>query len=191
MPDELIGRSALIAIIGAGAMGAGIAQVAAVAGHPVVVYDAAPGTAGRAVSAVRKRVAGLAAKGRADVDPARLRLVVARELGELAPAGCVIEAVAEDLAVKQPLFAALEKIVAPGCVLATNTSSLSPTAIAAGLSHPGRLVGMHFFNPAPLMRLVEVVSGLATRPEVAAAVTGLAAAGVSRSSRPPRHQVSS
>jgi 3-hydroxybutyryl-CoA dehydrogenase len=174
MPDEVIGRSALIAIIGAGTMGAGIAQVAAVAGHPVIVYDAAPGAAGRAVSAVRERIAALVAKGRADVDPARLRLDVARELDELAPAGCVIEAVVEDLAVKQSLFAALEKIVAPGCVLATNTSSLSPTAIAAGLSHPGRLVGMHFFNPAPLMRLVEVVSGLATRPEVAAAVTGLA-----------------
>jgi len=76
--------------------------------------------------------------------------------------------------VKQALFADLEKVIAPGCVLATNTSSLSPTAIAAALGHPGRLVGMHFFNPAPVMRLVEVVSGLATRPEVAAAVTDLA-----------------
>ena len=93
---------------------------------------------------------------------------MAADLGELAPAGCVIEAVAEDLAVKQALFAGLEKIVTPDCVLATNTSSLSPTAIAAGLSHPGRLVGLHFFNPAPVMRLVEVVSGLATDPAVAA-----------------------
>ena len=99
---------------------------------------------------------------------------MARELDELAPARCVIEAVVEDLAAKQALFADLEKVVTPGCVLATNTSSLSPTAIAAALSHPGRLVGMHFFNPAPVMRLVEVVSGLATRPEVAAAVTELA-----------------
>ena len=170
MPDEL--RSAPIAVIGAGTMGAGIAQVAAVAGHPVIVYDTAPGAAGRAVSAVRERIARLVAKGRLAQAP--LRLAVARELGDLAPAGCVIEAVAEDLAVKQALFAAVEKIVTPGCVLATNTSSLSPTAIAAGLSHPGRLVGMHFFNPAPVMRLVEVVSGLATRPEVAAAVTELA-----------------
>ena len=86
----------------------------------------------------------------------------------------MIEAVVEDLAVKQALFADLEKVVTSGCVLATNTSSLSPTAIAAALSHPERLVGMHFFNPAPVMRLVEVVSGLATRPEVAAAVTELA-----------------
>jgi 3-hydroxybutyryl-CoA dehydrogenase len=176
MPGELIEASAPIAVIGAGTMGAGIAQVAAVAGHPVLVYDAAPGAAERAVDAVRMRIAALVAKGRLDVDPARLRLDVARELDELAPARCVVEAVVEDLAVKQALFADLEKVVTPGCVLATNTSSLSPTAIAAALSHPGRLVGMHFFNPAPVMRLVEVVSGLATRPE---------------SSRPPRHRVSS
>jgi 3-hydroxybutyryl-CoA dehydrogenase len=175
-PGGLIGRSAPIAVVGAGTMGAGIAQVAAVAGHPVLVYDAAEGMAERAVGAVRQRIAGLAAKGRLDVDPSGLRLDVAGGLDELAQAQCVIEAVPEDLAVKQALFADLEKVVTPGCVLATNTSSLSPTAIAAGLSYPGRLVGLHFFNPAPLMRLVEVVSGLATRPEVAAAVTELARA---------------
>ncbi len=161
-----------VAVVGAGTMGAGIAQVAAVAGHPVMVYDAAEGAAGRAVAAVRDRVARLVARGR--LDQVDLQLAVAADLGELAPAGCVIEAVAEDLAVKQALFADLEKIVTPDCVLATNTSSLSPTAIAAGLSHPGRLVGLHFFNPAPVMRLVEVVSGLATDPAVAAAVTRLA-----------------
>jgi 3-hydroxybutyryl-CoA dehydrogenase len=155
-------------------MGAGIALVAAGAGHPVTVYDAAPGAAARAVAAVRDRITGLVARGRLDADPARLRLDAAAGLGELAPAACVIEAVVEDLAVKRSLFTELEGIVAPGCVLATNTSSLSPTAIAAGLRHPGRLVGMHFFNPAPLMRLVEVVSGLATSPEVAAAVSELA-----------------
>ena len=170
----MIGRAAPVAVVGAGTMGAGIAQVAAVAGHPVTVYDAAEGAAGRAVAAVRDRVARLVAKGRLDLDPSGLKLTVAADLGELAPAGCVIEAVAEDLAVKQALFAGLEKVVTPDCVLATNTSSLSPTAIAAGLSHPGRLVGLHFFNPAPVMRLVEVVSGLATDPAVAAAVTRLA-----------------
>jgi 3-hydroxybutyryl-CoA dehydrogenase len=174
MPDELIDASAPVAVIGAGTMGAGIAQVAAVAGHPVLVYDAVPGAAERAVASVRARVTASVAKGRLDLDPARLRLDVARTLDELAPARCVVEAVVEDLAVKQALFADLEKVVTPGCVLATNTSSLSPTAIAAALRHPGRLVGMHFFNPAPVMRLVEVVSGLATRPEVAAAVTDLA-----------------
>ena len=194
-------------MVGAGTMGAGIAQVAAVAGHPVIVYDAAEGAAARAVAAVRDRVARLVQKGRLE-GPVDLRLEVAGELGELARAACVIEAVAEDLTVKQALFAGLEKIVAPDCVLATNTSSLSPTAIAAGLSHPGRLVGLHFFNPAPVMRLVEVVSGLATDPAVAAAVTRLAEGrgraatmtaavtrllrtGASRSSRRPRHPGSS
>ena len=170
----VIDRSAPITVIGAGTMGAGITQVAAVAGHPVTVYDVVEGAAGRAVAAVRDRVARLVAKGRLEMDPSGLQLTVAADLGELARARCVIEAVAEDLAVKQALFADLEKVVAPDCVLATNTSSLSPTAIAAGLSHPGRLVGLHFFNPAPVMRLVEVVSGLATDPAVAAAVTRLA-----------------
>ena len=169
----MIDRSAPVAVVGAGTMGAGIAQVAAVAGHPVILYDAIEGVAGQALTAIRDRVTRLVDKGRLQ-GPVELRLEVAAGLGELAPARCVIEAVAEDLAVKQALFADLEKIVAPDCVLATNTSSLSPTAIAAGLSHPGRLVGLHFFNPAPVMRLVEVVSGLATDPAVAAAVTGLA-----------------
>jgi len=156
-----------VAVVGAGTMGAGIAQVAAVAGHPVIVYDAVEGVAARAADAIRDRVARLAG-------PLDLRLEVAGELGDLALARYVVEAVAEDLAVKQALFADLEKVVTPDCVLATNTSSLSPTAIAAGLSHPGRVVGLHFFNPAPVMRLVEVVSGLATDPAVAAAVTRLA-----------------
>jgi len=130
--------SAVVAVVGAGTMGGGIAQVAAVAGHPVTVYNAVKGAAERAVAAIGDRVAQLVAKGRLDCDPAGLRLSVATELGELAPARCVIEAVAEDLAVKQGLFADLEKVVTPDCVLATNTSSLSPTAIAAGLSHPER-----------------------------------------------------
>jgi len=174
MSGVVIDRSAPVAVVGAGTMGAGIAQVAAVAGHPVTVYDVVEGAAGRAVAAVHDRVTRLVAKGRLDLEPSSLQLTVAADLGELARARCVIEAVAEDLAVKQALFADLEKVVTPGCVLATNTSSLSPTAIAAGLSHPGRLVGLHFFNPAPVMRLVEVVSGLATDPAVAAAVTRLA-----------------
>jgi 3-hydroxybutyryl-CoA dehydrogenase len=167
-------RGAPVAVVGAGTMGAGIAQVAAVAGHPVLVFDAAEGAAGRAAAAIRERVAGLVARGRLALDPSSLSLQVAAGLDELAPARIVIEAVVEDLAVKQALFAALEKVVSQGCVLATNTSSLSPAAIAAGLSHPGRVVGLHFFNPAPVMRLVEVVSGLTTDPAVAAAVTRLA-----------------
>ncbi len=124
----MIARSAPVAVIGAGTMGGGIAQVAAVAGHPVLVYDAVEGAAGRAVAAIRERVAGLVAKGR--LGPADLHLAVAADLGELTQARCVIEAVVEDLAVKQALFADLEKVVGPGCVLATNTSSLSPPGSA-------------------------------------------------------------
>ena len=172
-------------------MGAGIAQVAAVAGYPVTVYDAVEGAAERAVAAVRERVARLVARGRLDGDAAELSLAVATELFELAPAQCVIEAVVEDLAVKQALFADLEKVVTSGCVLATNTLSLSPTAIAAGLAHPGRLVGLHFFNPAPVMRLVEVVSGLATDPQHRRGRHEAGRGRASRSSRPPRHRGSS
>src|SRR5690606_4467216 len=97
-------------------------------------------------------------------------------LADLAPAALVIEAVVERLEVKQGLFRQLEGIVAAGTILATNTSSIPVTAIAAGLARPGRVVGMHFFNPAPVMRLVEVVSGLATAPQVAQDVLDTAAA---------------
>jgi 3-hydroxyacyl-CoA dehydrogenase len=173
MMIDRLDRSAPIAVIGAGTMGTGIAQVAAVAGHPVAVYDTADGAAERAVATIRERVAGLVDKGRLDLDPARLRLEAAYLPEDLALVRCAIEAVTEDLAVKRALFASLEAIVSEDCVLATNTSSLSPTAIAAELDHPERLVGLHFFNPVPVMPLVEVVSGLATSAEVAAAVTVL------------------
>jgi 3-hydroxybutyryl-CoA dehydrogenase len=156
----------VIAVVGAGTMGAGIAQVAAVAGHPVLIHDARPGAADGAVAEIRDRVKRLVAKGRIDVEPDRLDLTPMATLGELGAAGVVIEAVVEDLEVKRELFSELERIVEPGCLLASNTSSLSPTALAAGLVDPGRVVGLHFFNPVPLMSLVEVVPGLATREAV-------------------------
>ncbi|MGH9056656.1 MAG: 3-hydroxyacyl-CoA dehydrogenase NAD-binding domain-containing protein, partial [Acidimicrobiales bacterium] len=163
-----------IGIVGAGTMGAGIAQVAAVAGHPVTLFDAVPGAAGRAVGSIRQRVESLVAKGKLDLDPRSLDFTQAGTLADLAPAGVLVEAVVEDLEAKRRLFAELEDVVGDECVLATNTSSLSPTALAAGLRHPQRLVGMHFFNPVPLMRLVEVVPGLATSDGVVAAVSDLA-----------------
>jgi 3-hydroxybutyryl-CoA dehydrogenase len=162
-----------VAVIGAGTMGAGIAQIAAVAGHRVYVCDAEPGAAARTVSGIRDRVKSLVAKGRLDADPDDLNLIPAT-VSDLGPCGVVIEAITEDLGVKQQLFAELEDVVAADCVLASNTSSLSPAALAARLRHPQRLVGLHFFNPVPLMRLVEVVSGLATSPEVADAAGCLA-----------------
>jgi 3-hydroxybutyryl-CoA dehydrogenase len=166
-----------VGVVGAGTMGAGIAQVAAAAGHPVLLYDAVPGAAERAADGVRERLAALVAKGRLDAaTAAAARLDPVGDLAGLAAARVVVEAVVEDLAVKRAVFADLERVVAADCVLATNTSSLSPTAIAAGLAHPERLVGMHFFNPVPVMRLVEVVPGLATAAAVADEVAALATA---------------
>ncbi|MEV6244876.1 3-hydroxyacyl-CoA dehydrogenase [Streptomyces sp. NPDC051742] len=165
-----VGRDRTVAVVGTGTMGQGIAQVALVAGHPVRLYDSAPGRAEEAVAALTARLDRLVEKGRLDA-PARedavRRLHAAGRLDELADAALVIEAIVELLPVKQQLFADLEKVVGDDAVLATNTSSLSVTAIAGGLRLPGRFVGLHFFNPAPLLPLVEVVSGFATDPDVA------------------------
>ncbi|MFI1656392.1 3-hydroxyacyl-CoA dehydrogenase [Streptomyces sp. NPDC020472] len=165
-----IGRDRVVAVVGTGTMGQGIAQVALVAGHPVRLYDSAPGRAAEAVAAVTARLDRLVEKGRLDAaarEAAAGRLHAAEDPAELADAALVIEAIVEDLSVKQRLFADLEEIVGDGTVLATNTSSLSVTAIAGGLRLPGRFVGLHFFNPAPLLPLVEVVSGFATDADVA------------------------
>jgi 3-hydroxybutyryl-CoA dehydrogenase len=165
-----------VGVVGAGTMGAGIAQVAAVAGHPVLIADAVPGAAARAVDTIRGKVKAQVAKGRISVDPDTLDLTAVDSVASLAGCAVVIEAIVEDLAVKRSLFAELETVVSAGTVLASNTSSLSPTALAAGLAHPERLVGLHFFNPVPAMKLVEVISGLATAPEVANAAVDLATA---------------
>ncbi|WP_327235561.1 3-hydroxyacyl-CoA dehydrogenase [Streptomyces sp. NBC_01317] len=159
----------VVAVVGTGTMGQGIAQVALVAGHPVRLHDAMPGRAAEAATALLARLDRLVEKGRlgpAERDAARTRLRPATHLSELADAALVVEAVLEDLTVKRALFAALEDIVGDDCVLATNTSSLSVTAVAGGLRRPGRSVGLHFFNPAPLLPLVEVVGGFATDPQV-------------------------
>jgi len=170
-------RDRPVAVVGAGVMGVGIAQVALLAGHPVWLFDAREGAAASAAEQLLQTLARLADKGRLapqDVAAARGRLQGVATLRELAGAALVIEAIVEDLAVKQGLLRELEALVADDCVLASNTSSLSITALARGLKLPGRVVGMHFFNPVPLMRLVEVVSGLATEPAVADAIHTLA-----------------
>ncbi|WP_432114523.1 3-hydroxyacyl-CoA dehydrogenase [Streptomyces sp. S1] len=172
---EPVGRDRVVAVVGTGTMGQGIAQVALVAGHPVRLYDSAPGRAEEAVAALAARLDRLVEKGRLDAgarEAAVGRLHAAGELAELADAALVVEAIVEDLAVKRRLFADLEEVVADDAVLATNTSSLSVTAIAGGLRLPGRFVGLHFFNPAPLLPLVEVVSGFATDPDVATRAYG-------------------
>ncbi|MDF3300989.1 3-hydroxyacyl-CoA dehydrogenase [Streptomyces tropicalis] len=157
--------SSPVAVVGTGTMGQGIAQVALVAGHPVRLHDAVPGRAEEAAAAIGARLDRLVAKGRlteAEGDAARARLLPAADLAGLADCALVVEAVLERLDAKQELFRALEDVVDDDCLLATNTSSLSVTAIGGALRNPGRLVGLHFFNPAPLLPLVEVVSGFAT-----------------------------
>ncbi|MFK8910626.1 3-hydroxyacyl-CoA dehydrogenase [Streptomyces sp. YS-3] len=169
-PSPAVGPDRAVAVVGTGTMGQGIAQVALVAGHPVRLYDAVPGRARQAAEAIAGRLERLVEKGRiapAGRDAALARLHPAQEPTELADAALVIEAVLEQLDVKQRLFNDLEDIVAEDCLLATNTSSLSVTAVAGGLRHPGRFVGLHFFNPAPLLPLVEVVSGFATEEAAA------------------------
>lgn len=171
--------SAPVAVVGAGAMGAGIAQVAALAGHPVRLLDNRPGAAAKAVDELRATLAKLAAKGKLDpaqAEAAASRLTAVASLDALADAALVVEAIVENLEAKRALFRDLEARVGEHCLFGTNTSSISVTAIAAGLARPERLAGLHFFNPAPLMALVEIVSGLATAPAVAATLFATAAA---------------
>jgi 3-hydroxybutyryl-CoA dehydrogenase len=169
-----------VAVIGAGTMGGGIAEVAARAGHRVRLHDARPGAAEGALEEVRGRVERDVTRGRLDQAQATEllgRVQVADSLDELAGCALVVEAVVEDLRVKQELLRAVEEVTGQGVgrevVLASNTSSLSITAVGAGLARPGLLVGLHFFNPAPRMALVEVVRGDATDPKVVDAATEL------------------
>ena len=176
-PPSLQGAPLLV--VGAGIMGAGIAQVAAQAGHPVWLHDAREGAAVEAKARLARSLDALVAKGRLSAEALTqtlARITPVGALAEAAGARLVVEAIVEKLDVKRALFRELEGLVAPDCVLATNTSSISVTAIANGLAHPERLVGMHFFNPVPLMKLVEVVSGLQTAPAVAEAIFALSAA---------------
>jgi 3-hydroxybutyryl-CoA dehydrogenase len=168
-----------IGVLGAGSMGSGIAQVAAVAGHPVVIADVSEAALERAVGSIRKSLDREAEKGR--LTPAEVAAIVGRiematvngHYSAFEGCGLVVEAILEDLAAKQQAFTALEGATGPTAVLATNTSSLSVTAIAAPCQHPERVVGIHFFNPAPLMPLVEIVGGHATDTRVLAAVRAL------------------
>lgn len=176
---QALEKGSVVAVVGSGAMGSGIAQVAAAAGHQVRLFDTRPGAVDKAIADVGKAWDKLVDKGRmgaAEASLARERLQPAASQAELKDAALVVEAIVEDLDVKRALFAELEAIVGPDCILATNTSSISVTAIAAQLKRPERLVGMHFFNPVPLMALVEVISGVATDKLVADTVYATAEA---------------
>ncbi|AEG93300.1 3-hydroxybutyryl-CoA dehydrogenase (Beta- hydroxybutyryl-CoA dehydrogenase)-like protein [Ramlibacter tataouinensis TTB310] len=158
-------------------MGKGIAQIAAQAGCTVQLYDTQPEAVARARQDIITQWGKLQDKGRmeaAAVQAAQARLQAAPSLQALAGCELVIEAVVERLDVKKSLFAELERIVGPDTVLATNTSSLSVTAIAAGLQRPARFAGYHFFNPVPLMKVVEVIAGLKTGPAVCGRLARLA-----------------
>jgi 3-hydroxybutyryl-CoA dehydrogenase len=158
----------VIGVVGAGTMGAGIAQLAALAGARTLVHDPLAGAAQRGVEKIASDLDKGAARGRwsaEDAQGARGRIEIADELAALGPAELVIEAAPESLDLKHEIFGALSRdVVGPECVLASNTSSIPITAIAAGAERPERVVGMHFFNPAPLMRLVEVIAGIDSSP---------------------------
>ncbi|KKM98355.1 hypothetical protein LCGC14_1158780 [marine sediment metagenome] len=168
--------SLCIGVVGAGTMGAGIAQVAASAGHQVFLYDVTEGTAEQGVSRIQRGLEGLVRRGKiaeTQLNDIIGRITPASNIEQLGSSGLVIEAIVENLSAKQKLFTDLEVICGEEVILATNTSSISITAIGSALKRPERLVGMHFFNPAPILKLVEVVSGLASSPEILDRVTEL------------------
>ena len=167
-----------VGVIGLGTMGAGIAEVFARAGFRVTAAEADPGALSRGMAILDGSLRKAVSRGRMTEDEygeiaGRVSPVPA--LAGLGGADLVIEVVPEQLAIKRQVIAELDQALAPSAIIATNTSSLSVTTIAAGSAHPGRVVGMHFFNPAPVMRLVEVVTTVLTDPPVAAGVTALAA----------------
>jgi 3-hydroxybutyryl-CoA dehydrogenase len=161
MPASL-GKDTCVGVLGAGAMGTGIAQVAAVAGHSCVVVDTAAAAVDKSRKTIQANLARDVEKRRLTEDAAKAaesRLRFVADIAAFADCGLVIEAIVEDLDVKQRAFASIEAIAPDGCVLATNTSSLSVGAIAKGVKRPERVIGLHFFNPANVLPLVEVIGG--------------------------------
>ncbi len=167
-----------IFVVGAGTMGNGIAQTAAVAGFEVTMMDVAPHQLSQAQQTIARSVEKLAAKERisAEQKAAALAIKTVNSLDLASKADIVIEAATENPGLKLQIFGDLDRIARPGVILATNTSSISLTKIGAATQRPDRVVGMHFFNPVPIMRLVEVIRGLATSDETTATVMELARA---------------
>jgi 3-hydroxybutyryl-CoA dehydrogenase len=160
-----------VLVVGAGQMGSGIAQVVAGSGRRVSLHDAAPGAVERGLGAMRRSLEKLAEKGGPDPDEVLGRVT---PVDELVPADLMIEAVVEDPAVKEDVFRRADELLPSKAILASNTSSIPISSLAAVTGRPDRVIGMHFFNPVPLMGLVEVVRGLETSDETAAAITELA-----------------
>ncbi|MEL6621315.1 MAG: 3-hydroxyacyl-CoA dehydrogenase [Pseudomonadota bacterium] len=163
-----------VAVIGAGAMGQGIAQVSAQGGMKTLLVDANAAVVDKARQSILGRINRLVEKGR--VEPgaaaaAESNLHAVGNLADIAEADCVVEAVFEDLDVKRTLFREIEAVVRPDCIIASNTSSIPISSVAQACEHKGRVGGLHFFNPVPLMKLVEVIEAAETTPEVIAALT--------------------
>jgi 3-hydroxybutyryl-CoA dehydrogenase len=164
-------RFANVLVVGAGQMGGGIAQVVAASGRHVCLYDAAPGAVERGLATMRRSLTKLAEKGGAD--PADV-LARVEAVDDLVPADLMIEAVVEDAAVKEDVFRRADAVLPAEAILASNTSSIPIGSLAAATSRPEQVIGMHFFNPVPVLKLVEIVRARETSDETASAITELA-----------------
>ena len=160
-----------VLVVGAGQMGGGIAQVVAASGRHVSLYDAQPGATDRALETMRKSLSKLEEKGGPPADQALRRITV---VDDIVPAALMIEAIVEDSDTKEQLFHRADEELPPAAILASNTSSIPISSLAAATSRPERVIGMHFFNPVPVLKLVEVVRGKETSDETAEAITQLA-----------------
>ena len=160
-----------VLVVGAGQMGGGIAQVVAASGRRVSLFDAAPGAVERGLATIERSLTKLAEKGGAEPAEVLARIEPA---ADLVPADLLIEAVVEDSAVKEEIFRRADEVLPTAAVLASNTSSIPITSLGAVTSRPERVIGMHFFNPVPVLRLVEVIRAVQTSDETAAAIVQLA-----------------
>ncbi len=168
-----------VGVIGAGQMGGGIAQVFAQAGHDVILRDLSPEVLKKGIGVITKSLSKLAEKGKIPEelrDASLSRLTTTTELSDLADCDLVVEAIVENARIKRELFAALDEIVKKDAILATNTSSISITEIAAATKRPDKVIGMHFMNPVPLMQLVEVIRAIQTSDETTKTITELSEA---------------
>ncbi|MBL8966524.1 MAG: 3-hydroxybutyryl-CoA dehydrogenase [Spirochaetaceae bacterium] len=162
-----------VMVLGAGTMGSGIAQTIAQAGHDVVLRDLERAFVDKGLAGIAKNLEKAVAKGtlaEADKAAALARITATTDLADGADADLVVEAAVENMAIKRKIFAELDAVCKPSAILATNTSSLSITEIAAATKRPDKVIGMHFFNPVPVMKLVEVIKGIATSEETKRAV---------------------
>jgi 3-hydroxybutyryl-CoA dehydrogenase len=160
-----------VLVVGAGQMGGGIAQVVAVSGRRVSLHDAAPGAVDRGLETMRRSLDKLVEKGGAPPDQVLARV---EPVDELVPADLMVEAVVEDAEVKEDVFRRADRALPPEAILASNTSSIPITSLAAATQRPDRVIGMHFFNPVPVLKLVEIVRGRETSEDTAASITELA-----------------